>query len=294
MNIFKEYQSADALSMSLRAEEQLIDAFGTCYLNGNKIDDFFDYNNIIKESLKQYNTKQVQDKLKQYFPFIKFDTHITNSKYNKYFFAIILDNKDDWNELFKTDKFESILHFYNFFISERVENNLFMTIEPIVSDNVNDIVYKHNKGILYHFTFDDEITNRILKTGLRVKKAEYASHIEAQAEAYRNFPKRIYLYRTKNVYGNLLDDVDDIIKFLFEMFKTTPKVLYNISKMQIIKVDLNRLVGIKHELNFFKDTSMKSNQTIFTYNNIHKDALHLLNNKFLEKLKDKLITQIKD
>lgn len=155
MNIFKEYQSADALSMSLRAEEQMIDAFGTCYLNGNKIDDFFDYNNIIKESLKQYNTKQVQDKLKQYFPFIKFDTHITNSKYNKYFFAIILDNKDDWNELFKTDKFESILHFYNFFISERVENNLFMTIEPIVSDNVNDIVYKHNKGILYHFTFDD-------------------------------------------------------------------------------------------------------------------------------------------
>lgn len=54
------------------------------------------------------------------------------------------------------------------------------------------------------------------------------------------------------MYGNLLDDVDDIIKFLFEMFKTTPKVLYNISKMQIIKVDLNRLVGIKHELNFLK------------------------------------------
>lgn len=283
MNIFKEYQSADALSMSLRAEEQMVDAFGTCYLNGNKIDDFFDYNNIIKENLKQYDTKQVQYKLKQYFPFIKFDTHITNSKYNKYFFAIILDNKDDWNELFKTDKFESILRFYNFFISERVENNLFMTIEPIVSDNVNDIVYKHNKGILYHFTFDDEITNRILKSGLRVKKAEY-----------RNFPKRIYLYRTKNVYGNLLDDTDDILKFLFEMFKTTPKVLFNISnKMQIIKVDLNRLVGIKHELNFFKDTSMKSNQTIFTYNNIHKDALYLLNNKFLEKLKEKLIANIK-
>lgn len=283
MNIFKEYQSADALSMSLRAEEQMIDAFGTCYLNGNKIDDFFDYNNIIKENLKQYDTKQVQDKLNQYFPFIKFDTHITNSKYNKYFFAIILDNKDDWNELFKTDKFESILRFYNFFISERVKNNLFMTIEPIVSDNVNDIVYKHNKGILYHFTFDDEITNRILKSGLRVKKANY-----------RDFPKRIYLYRTKNVYGNLLDDTDDILKFLFEMFKTTPKVLYNISnKMQIIKVDLNRLVGIKHELNFFKDTSMKSNQTIFTYNNIHKDALYLLNNKFLEKLKEKLISNIK-
>ena len=257
MNIFKEYQSADALSMSLKAEEQMLDAFGTCYLNGNKIDDFFDYNNIIKENLKQYDTKQVQDKLKQYFPFIKFDTHITNSKYNKYFFAIILDNKDDWNELFKTDKFESILRFYNFFISERVKNNLFMTIEPIVSDNVNDIVYKHNKGILYHFTFDDEITNHILKSGLRVKKAKY-----------RDFPKCIYLYRTKNSYGNLLDDADDIIKFLFEMFKTTLKVLYNISKMQIIKVDLNRLVGIKHELNFFKDTSMKSNQTIFTYNNI--------------------------
>lgn len=63
--------------------------------------------------------------------------------------------------------------------------------------------------------------------------------------------------------------------------------------MQIIKVDLNRLIGIKHELNFFKDTSMKSNQTIFTYNNIHNDALYLLNNKFLEKLKDKLIANIK-
>lgn len=52
MNMFKEYQSADTLSMSLRAEEQMVNAFGTCYLNGNKIDDFFDYNNIIKESLK--------------------------------------------------------------------------------------------------------------------------------------------------------------------------------------------------------------------------------------------------
>lgn len=61
------------------------------------------------------------------------------------------------------------------------------------------------------------------------------------------------------------------------MFKTKPKVLYNISKMQIIKVDLNILVSVKHDLNFFKDTSMKSNQTIFTYNNIHKDDLHLLN-----------------
>lgn len=48
MNIFKKYQSADALSMSLRAEEQMIDAFCACYLNCNKIDDFFDYNNIIK------------------------------------------------------------------------------------------------------------------------------------------------------------------------------------------------------------------------------------------------------
>ncbi len=38
--MFKEYQSADALSMSLRAEEQIVDAFGTCYLNGNKINDF--------------------------------------------------------------------------------------------------------------------------------------------------------------------------------------------------------------------------------------------------------------
>ena len=33
----QEYMSADALSMSLRAEEQMIDAFGTCYLNGNKM-----------------------------------------------------------------------------------------------------------------------------------------------------------------------------------------------------------------------------------------------------------------
>lgn len=73
----------------------MLDTFGTCYLNGNKIDDFFDYNNLIKESLKQYN-------------------------------------------------------------------NIY---------NVNDIVYKHNKGILYHFTFDDEITNRILKSGLIVKTA---------------------------------------------------------------------------------------------------------------------------
>lgn len=53
------------------------------------------------------------------------------------------------------------------------------------------------------------------------------------------------------------------------------------------------MVGIKHELNFFKDTSMKSNKTIFTYNNIHKDALYLLSNSFLDKLKEKLITNIK-
>lgn len=277
-----KYMSVDALSMSLKAEEQMIDAFGTCYLNGNKINDFFDYNNIIKENLKQYDTKQVQDKLKQYFPFIEFDTHITNSKYNKYMFAIIINNKNDWNKLFKTNKFESILRFYNFFISEIVENNLFIIVEPIKSDIVNNIVYKHNKGILYHFTFDDEITNHILKSGLRVKKSKY-----------RDFPKRIYLYRTKNKFDNLLNDTNDILEFLFEMFKTKSKVLYNINKMQIIKVDLNRLTGIKHELNFFKDTSMKSNQTVFTYNNIYKDALYLLPDIFLKKLKNKLITNIK-
>lgn len=185
MNMFKEYQSAYALSMSLRAEEQIVDAFGTCYLNGNKINDFFDYNNIIKESLKQYN-------------------------------------------------------------------NIY---------NVNDVVYKHNKGILYHFAFDYEITNRILKSGIRVKKANYC-----------DFTKRIYLYRTKNVYGNLLDDADDILKFLFEMFKITPKVLYNMSKMQIIKVDLNRFVCIKHELNFLQTlqcNQIKQYSLIIIYIRMH-------------------------
>lgn len=93
----------------------------------------------------------------------------------------------------------------------------------------------------------------------------------------------MYITDKKRVNSNLVRNINNV---KYKAYKEYLDNRYN-------DIDLNRFVGIKHELNFFKDTSMKSNQTIFTYNNIHKDALHLLNNKFLEKLKEKLIVNIK-
>lgn len=273
----------DAKCEYFALQEQLKDSFGTNYEDLNlNINSFLEYNNYIKESLKQYNSDQVIKKLKEHFDF-KVIAGNSDLGQKKYYFEIQLDSKLDFYRMLDNKKFKDILKFYNFYITQYNIQNQIICIEPIQSDNMNDIVYNKNKGIIYHFIFEKQdkskqILNSIIEKGIRCKTAEY-----------RHYPKKIYFYATSKRYDNLLNDVNSIFLFLKEIAKDNENNLKTIiENSQIVKVDLNR-VYLKHTIDFYQDSAMKCQNAVFAFHNIPSACITPLKETFIDKLRTKLL-----
>ena len=273
----------DAKCEYFALQEQLKDSFGTNYEDLNlNINSFLEYNNYIKESLKQYNSDQVIKKLKEHFDF-KVIVGNSDLGQKKYYFEIQLDSKLDFYRMLDNKKFKDILKFYNFYITQYNIQNQIICIEPIQSDNMNDIVYNKNKGIIYHFIFEKQdkskqILNSIIEKGIRCKTA-----------GYRHYPKKIYCYATSKRYDNLLNDVNSIFLFLKEIAKDNENNLKTIiENVQIVKVDLNR-VYLKHTIDFYQDSAMKCQNAVFAFHNIPSACITPLKETFIDKLRTKLL-----
>lgn len=274
----------DAKCEYFALQEQLKDSFGVNYEDLNlNINSFFGYNKYIKESIKQYDSEQVIKKLKEYF---NFDALCNNSDLGqkKYYFEIQLNSKLDFYRILDNKKFKDILKFYNFYITSYDIKEQIICIEPIQSDNVNDIVYNKNNGIMYHFILmDDEIESKntldsITQKGIRCKTAKY-----------RNYPKKIYCYVTSKRYENLLDDVDNIFLFLKEIVRNDKNKLKHIIKnLQLVKIDLNRAY-LKHTIYFYQDSTMKCKNAVFAFHNIPSWCIVQLKETFIDRLRTKLL-----
>lgn len=167
-------------------------------------------------------------------------------------FSVLCASKEDALSLVENEKFKNLIEFFNYFVSEIENNRIF--IEPLYSEDKSKYVFSDCKGICYHITTQERAKN-IMKSGLRTKRS-----------SYREFPSRIYLYATPKL--SLLKDKN--IKDFVKKIKSERE-----GGIAIIRVNLNRCYN--EVMRFYKDTSMKEDEAVFTYNAIPPECLTKLN-----------------
>ncbi len=171
-------------------------------------------------------------------------------------FSILCASKEEALRLVENEKFKNLLEFFNYFVSEVIDNRIF--IEPTYSEDKSKYVFNDCKGICYHIT-TQERAEKIMRTGLRMKRSYY-----------RKFPSRIYLYATPKL--SLLNDkhIKDFTYKIVNKLKAERE-----GGIAIIKVNLNKCYN--DVMRFYKDTSMKEDEAVFTYSNIPAECLTKLN-----------------
>ena len=167
-------------------------------------------------------------------------------------FSVLCEYKEEAISLVENEKFKNLIEFFNYFVSEIEDNRIF--IEPLYSEDRSKYVFSDCKGICYHVT-TQECAEKIMRTGLRIKRS-----------SYREFPPRIYLYATPKL--SLLNDknIKDFAHKIVNKLKAKRE-----GGIAIIRVNLNKCYN--DVMRFYKDTSMKEDEAVFTYNNIPTECL---------------------
>lgn len=171
-------------------------------------------------------------------------------------FSILCASKEEAISLTENEKFKNLIEFFNYFVSQIIDNRIF--IEPTYSEDKSKYVFRDCKGNCYHIT-TQEAAEKIMRTGLRIKRSNY-----------RKFPSRIYLYATPKL--SLVNDknIKDFVHKIVNKLKVERE-----GGLAIIKVNLNKCYN--DVMRFYKDTSMKEDEAVFTYNNIPTECLTQLN-----------------
>lgn len=222
--------------------ESLCDFFNED-LDPNNIDINIDY---ILEALNSHDVEKLKSKLFQEF---NDEYKIEFEDYDNGSFTIKV-NKSNYIYLSNDKKFKKILEFYGYYLSNVDFKTKSLFIEPTYSKIV-DLNEFHN--ICYHFTYTKNVDS-ILKNGLRCKKAKY-----------RNFPERIFLYKTNERIFNNGKLTDKVKEFC-------DKILNSNDNISVLKIDFNHV----HNIPIYKDTAMKEEEAIFTYHNIPAELIKLV------------------
>lgn len=206
----------------------------------------------ILENLNTHDTEKLKSKILE----------IANVEFEDYSlgkvksFSVLCTSKEEAIRLVENEKFKNLVEFFNYFVSEILGNRIF--VEPTYSEDKSKYVFNDCKGICYHIT-TKERAEKIMRTGLRIKRSYY-----------RMFPSRIYLYATPKL--SLLND-KNIKDFVYKIVNKLEAEREG--GIAVIRVDLNKCYnGV---MRFYKDTSMKDNESVFTYNNIPPECLTKLN-----------------
>lgn len=187
---------------------------------------------------------------------------ITNVEFEDYSssklksFSVLCASKEEAIRLTENEKFKNLIEFFNYFTSEVIDNRIF--VEPVYSEDKSKYVFTDCKGICYHIT-TQERAEKIMRTGLRIKRSYY-----------RKFPSRIYLYATPKL--SLVND-ENIKDFAYKIVNKLKAEREG--GIAIIRVNLNKCFN--DVMRFYKDTSMKENEAVFTYNSIPPECLTQLN-----------------
>lgn len=181
----------------------------------------------LRESLMfSYNHEDLIKKLKKKYNILDINK---NSNYSKARIFSILISEMEYPNLYKDIKFNKLLNFYGYYITNYVrkkDGNTIYALEPIYSDKANNLVYKECNGIVWHVARADFLDD-ILHKGLY-------PHTNSK---YINFSSRIFF-----TCGRTRQEIYDNIKFIVNE-------QLQLAKYNIFKVDVN-----KYNVNFYYDT----------------------------------------
>lgn len=206
----------------------------------------------ILDNLNTHDTEKLKSKISDMAK-VEFEDYSSGSIKS---FSVLCASKEDSISLTENKKFKNLIEFFNYFVSEVIDNRIF--IEPVYSEDRSKYVFSNCEGICYHITTQKRAEN-IMRTGLRTKRS-----------SYREFPSRIYLYATPKL--SLLKD-KNIKDFAYKIVnELRAKREGGIS---VIRVNLNKCYN--DVIRFYKDTSIKEDKAVFTYNTIPPECLTKLN-----------------
>lgn len=206
----------------------------------------------ILDNLNTHDAEKLKSKLLEISK-VKFEDY-SSGKIKS--FSVLCASKEDAISLIDNEKFKNLIEFFNYFISEVIDNRIF--IEPVYSEDRSKYVFNDCKGICYHIT-TNERAEKIMRTGLRIKRSYY-----------RKFPSRIYLYATLKL--SLVNDthIKDFVYKIVNKLKAERE-----GGIAVIRVNLNKCYN--DVMRFYKDTSMKEDEAVFTYNSIPAECLTKMN-----------------
>ena len=186
-------------------------------------------------------------------------------------FAFFIANKD-----YDEDELKHLLDFYGWYISKESDIRGGYLVAPKYSENKTKYIEDKCVGAVYHICKKEDLKD-ILNKGLRIKNTnpsleQRLKHKEV--EPYRHFPERIYVIAAPE------DEIVDVVSDVCD------EMDWNIDERVILKIYSRGY--------FYSDDMLDSENSFFTYTNIHKDCISkawnlkdFLNEKFKETIYDK-------
>lgn len=192
---------------------------------------------VVLEMLNSHDWKKLKSALEKEFKdnilsIRKTENKSTSKDSDVAKIQIITNDWDDEKKIKESEKFKTILQFFNYFYSETQDmGRPVMSIEPTFAEKVNvqDELSERNHGIAYHVT-KKVYVDKILKKGLKPRQA-----------TYRDYPSRIYLI---SPYKASKEETKKIIHKIVDDKK------YLEGEYAVLKVDLSRI----HD-SFYTDVS---------------------------------------
>jgi len=186
----------------------------------------------LKESLiKSYDTNKLCNKIKSKYKNVRFSLY--PSKSNESLFYIEFDNKEDYEKFLEDIYIKKQLDFFGYYITEKIDKNLIIYIEPNFGTKCTKFVYDKCNGLIFHVTNKSIFENKIKYKGLKPKIGNI--------KKYRYFKERIFL-----ICGETVDEIIDNIELIIDQKG------YRKDDYIILMIDLKEN---KYNVDFYYDPS---------------------------------------
>ena len=131
----------------------------------------------IDESLiKSYNTNKLINKIKNRYKNI--NVEIYKSKSNESLFSLKFNDKDNYNEFLTDIYIQRQLDFFGYYITEKIDKELLIAIEPNFGIKCTKFVYNDCNGLIFHITLKKTYNKFIKGEGIKPFKGTYRKFTE--------------------------------------------------------------------------------------------------------------------
>ena len=184
--------------------------------------------NHIEESLiKSYDTNKLIDKIKNRYKDI--EVSLYPSKSNESLFSIEFNDKNDYENFLEDIYIQKQLDFFGYYITEKIDKDLLIAIEPNFGTKCAKFVYNECNGLIFHVTSKELYEKYIKDKGIK----------PFEGKQYRKFTERTFF-----ICGETKEEIIDNIEFIIDQL--------NKSNYVILMIDLK---GNHYNVDFYYDPS---------------------------------------